>query len=70
MATVFLPKAKPARRTTHDATPDDPGAGGTPGPSIWSQYCKIARAHDDNLEKDWNEDLDVLLIVVCKPSNV
>lgn len=32
--------------------------------TVWGWYWRLAKAFDRELEKDWNSDLDVLLIVV------
>lgn len=65
MPTKFLPKSK-RRSTQGDKATED---GVSPGDvfllSVWARYGKQAKAYDMDLEKDWNDDLDVLLILVC-----
>lgn len=36
--------------------------------TIWGRYWKYAKAYDADMEKDWKDDLDTLLIVVSAES--
>lgn len=55
--------SSPAKRGRNRSHPHDRD-GSKDDDEIWGEYCKHAKAYDKNLGDDWNDDLDVLLIVV------
>lgn len=61
MASILLPAAN----TGIDPQRDYLNIIETRAPSAWGQYWRHAKEFDADLEKDWKDDLDTLLIVVC-----
>jgi hypothetical protein len=46
---------------------DELGQEMSEGATIWQEYARAADAYDDQLLRQWNQNLDTMLIVVRTP---